>query len=76
MKIFPQTPIFLVKSLLRVIVVHRFSWHDFQDATLQRDNTKSEMSQLVRKMHRDLDILNQWIEPHSPWQNQAKINDV
>jgi hypothetical protein len=38
-----------------------------------RDNAKSEMSQRVKDTHRDLIIDDQWTEPHSPWQNPAKI---
>jgi hypothetical protein len=37
-------------------------------SSLQRDNAKSEMSQRVQDIHRDLIIANQWTEPHSPWQ--------
>jgi hypothetical protein len=36
-------------------------------SALRRDNSKSEMSQRVRKIHRDLAIVDQWTEPHSPW---------
>jgi hypothetical protein len=34
------------------------------------------MSQLVKDIHRDLIIADQWTEPHSPWQNPAELNDV
>jgi hypothetical protein len=34
---------------------------------LQRDNAKSEMSQRVNDIHRDLIIADQWTEPHIPW---------
>jgi hypothetical protein len=37
-------------------------------SALQRDNAKSEMSQRVKDIHRDLIIADQWTEPHSPWQ--------
>jgi hypothetical protein len=37
----------------------------------QRDNAKSEMSQCVQDIHRDIIISHQWTEPHSPWQNPA-----
>ena len=40
------------------------------------DNAKSEMSQRVRQIHRDLVIADQWTEPHSPWQNPAELNGV
>jgi hypothetical protein len=43
---------------------------------LQRDNAKSEMSQRVKDIHRDLIIADQWTEPHSPWQNPAELNGV
>jgi hypothetical protein len=35
-------------------------------SALQRDNAKSEMSQRVKDIHRDLIIADQWTEPHSP----------
>jgi hypothetical protein len=37
-------------------------------SALKRDNAKSEMSQRVKDIHRDLIIADQWTEPHSPWQ--------
>jgi hypothetical protein len=37
-------------------------------SALQKDNAKSEMSQSVKDIHRDLIIADQWTEPHSPWQ--------
>jgi hypothetical protein len=37
-------------------------------SALLRDNSKSEMSQRVKYIHRDLIIADQWTEPHSPWQ--------
>jgi hypothetical protein len=40
-------------------------------SALRRDNAKSEMSQRVKDIHRDLIIADQWTEPHSPWQNLA-----
>jgi hypothetical protein len=45
-------------------------------SALRRDNAKSEMIQRVNDIHRDLIIADQWIEPHSPWQNPAELNDV
>jgi hypothetical protein len=45
-------------------------------SVLRRDNAKSEMSQLVRQMHRDLVIIVQWTESHNPWQNPAELNGV
>ena len=45
-------------------------------SALQRDNAKSEMSQRVRQIHRDLVIADQWTEPHSPWQNPAELNGI
>jgi hypothetical protein len=43
---------------------------------LRRYNAKSEMSQRVKDIHRDLIIADQWTEPHSPWQNPAELNGV
>jgi hypothetical protein len=37
---------------------------------------KSEMSQHVKDIHRDLIITDQRTEPHSPWQNPAELNGV
>jgi hypothetical protein len=34
------------------------------------------MSQRVKDIHRDLIIADRWTEPHSPWQNPAKLNGV
>jgi hypothetical protein len=34
-------------------------------SALRRDNAKSEMSQRVKDIHRDLIIADQWTEPHS-----------
>jgi hypothetical protein len=45
-------------------------------SALRRDNAKSEMSQLVEDIHRDLIIADQWTEPHSPWRNTAELNGV
>jgi hypothetical protein len=45
-------------------------------SALRRDNTKSEMSQRVKDVHRDLIIADQWTEPHSPWKNTAELNDL
>jgi hypothetical protein len=45
-------------------------------SALRRDNAKSEMSQRVKDIHRELIIADQWTEPHSPWQNPAELNDV
>ena len=45
-------------------------------SALRRDNAKSEMSQRVCQIHRDLVIADQWTEPHSPWQNPAELNGV
>jgi hypothetical protein len=43
-------------------------------SALRRDNAKSEMSQCVEDIHRDLVIADQWTEPHSPWKNPAELN--
>ena len=32
------------------------------------------MSQLVRQIHRDLEIADQWAEAYSPWQNPSELN--
>jgi hypothetical protein len=45
-------------------------------SALRRDNAKSEMSQRIKDIHRDLIIAYQWTEPHSPWQNPAELNGV
>ena len=45
-------------------------------SAFRRDNAKSEMSQRVRQIHRDLVIADQWTEPHSPWQSPAELNGV
>jgi hypothetical protein len=45
-------------------------------STLQRNNAKSEMSQRVKEIHRDLIIADHWTEPHSPWRNPAELNGV
>jgi hypothetical protein len=45
-------------------------------SALRRDNAKSEMSQCVKDIHRDLIIADRWTEPHSPWQNPAELNAV
>jgi hypothetical protein len=43
-------------------------------SALRRDNSKSEMSQHVKYIHRHLNIDDQWTEPHSPWKNHAGLN--
>jgi hypothetical protein len=43
---------------------------------VQRDNAKSEMTQRVKDIHRELIIADQWTEPHSPWQKPAEFNSV
>jgi hypothetical protein len=43
-------------------------------SALRRDNLKSEMSQCVKVIHRDLIIVDQLTEPHSPWQNPVELN--
>jgi hypothetical protein len=45
-------------------------------SALRRDNAKSEMSQHVKDIYRDLIIADQSTEPHSPWQNPADLNGV
>jgi hypothetical protein len=45
-------------------------------SALRRENAKSEMSQHVKNIHRDLIIADQWTEPHSPWQKPAELNVV
>jgi hypothetical protein len=34
------------------------------------------MSQCVKDIHRYLIIVDQWTEPHCPWQNSAELNGV
>jgi hypothetical protein len=41
---------------------------------LRRDNTKSEMSQRVKYIHRDVITADQWTEPRIPWQNPVELN--
>jgi hypothetical protein len=53
-----------------------FIWQNGISAALQRDNAKSEMSQRVRQIHRDLVIADKWKKPQSPWQNPAELNCV
>jgi hypothetical protein len=45
-------------------------------SALRRDNAKSEMSQRVKDIHRDLIIADQWTEPHSPWQIPSELNGM
>jgi hypothetical protein len=45
-------------------------------STLQRDNVKSEMSQRVKDIHRDLIIADPLTEPHNPRQNPAELKCV
>jgi hypothetical protein len=45
-------------------------------SALRRDNAKSEMSQRVKDIHRDLIIADQWTELHSPCQNPVELNGV
>jgi hypothetical protein len=45
-------------------------------SALRRDNAKSEMSQRVKDIHSDLNIDDQWTEPHSPWENPVELNGV
>jgi hypothetical protein len=45
-------------------------------SALRRDDAKSEMSQHVKDIHRNLIIADQWTEPHSPWQKPAELNGV
>jgi hypothetical protein len=45
-------------------------------SALRRDNAKSEITQRVQDIHRELIIADQWTEPHSPWQNSAELNCV
>jgi hypothetical protein len=45
-------------------------------SALRRYNAKSEMIQRACQIHRDKVIVDQWTEPHSPWQNSAELNGV
>ena len=44
--------------------------------TLRRDNAKSEGSEKVTKLHRDLIVADEWTEPYSPWQNPSENRGV
>jgi hypothetical protein len=47
-------------------------------SAIRRDNAKakSKMSQRLKEIHRDLINADQWIEPHSPWENHAEVIGV
>jgi hypothetical protein len=45
-------------------------------SALRRDKAKSEMSQHVKEIHRDLIIADKCTEPHIPWQNPAGLNNA
>jgi hypothetical protein len=45
-------------------------------SALRRDNAKSEMSQRVKDIHKDLIIADQWTELHALWQNPAELNGL
>jgi hypothetical protein len=45
-------------------------------SALRRHNAKSEMSQCVKDIHRELIIADQWTQPHIPWQNPFECNGV
>jgi hypothetical protein len=45
-------------------------------SSIRRDNAKSEMSQRVKDIHRDLIIDDQWTDSHIPCQNHAKLNCI
>jgi hypothetical protein len=34
------------------------------------------VSQCIQQIHRDFVILEQWTEPHNPWQNPFELNGV
>ena len=40
--------------------------------TLRRDNAKSEQSEAIKKLHRELIIKDEFTEPHQPQQNPAE----
>ena len=44
--------------------------------TLRRDNAKSEMSEKVLNLQRDMVIADEYTEPYSPWQNPAEEGGV
>ena len=44
--------------------------------TLRRDNARSEGSERVRQLNRDLIIADEFTEPYSPWQNPAENRGV
>jgi hypothetical protein len=45
-------------------------------SAFRRDNARSEMSQRVKDIHRDLIIADQWTEPYSSWQKPAELNGI
>jgi hypothetical protein len=45
-------------------------------SALRRYIAKFEMSQRVKVIDSDLNIADQWTEPHSPWQNPVELNGV
>jgi hypothetical protein len=49
-------------------------WKYVIPSALQRHSAKSEMSQHVKNIHRDLIIADQWTELHSSWHNPAELN--
>ena len=44
--------------------------------TLRRDNSKTQGSDKIKKLHRDLIIADQFSEPHCQWQNPAEIKGI
>jgi hypothetical protein len=57
---------------MKMLVIRKY---DIPSAP-RRDNAKSEMSQRVKDIQRDLIIADQLTEPLSPWHNPAKLNGV
>jgi hypothetical protein len=45
-------------------------------STLQRNNSKLEISQRDQQIQRDLVISDQWTELHSPWQNPLELSGI
>ena len=44
--------------------------------TLRRDNSKTQNSDVIKKLHRDLVVADQFSEPQCQWQNPAEIKGI
>ena len=80
--------VFIGLTSRRITVIGMKTESEFADAyqdfmrkrgiphTLRRDNAKSEMSEKVLNLQRDLVIADEYTEPYSPWQNPAEGGGV